>query len=96
MASALPYTEARVERVVWAYRGPKGRRWLSATLWLQPHSPARVIVWTDRGRDRLRWFDEDVAAVEELDRMERALVAAGWAPVTQINTGHGYVMVELL
>jgi hypothetical protein len=65
-------------------------------MWLRPRCRARIIVWTGRGRDRLQWFDEDAAAVEELDRMERALVAAGWAPVTQINTGHGYVMVELL
>lgn len=59
MESTLPPTAARVERVVWAYRGPRGRRWVYAAVWVQPASRVRVIVWTDRGRDRLQWFDTD-------------------------------------
>lgn len=93
-ASALPLTAARVERVVWAYRGPRGRRWAYVAVWVQPASRVRVIVWTDRGRDRLEWYDTEADAQAAIDRMEQRLVAAGRTPVEQINTGHGFVVVS--
>lgn len=94
MASALPYTAARVERVVWAYRGPRGRRWVYAAVWVQPQSRVRLIVWTDRGRERRQWFDTEAEALAEVGRLEQRLIAAGWTAVEQINTGKGYVVVS--
>lgn len=94
MASALPYTAARVERVVWAYRGPRGRRWVYAAVWVQPQSRVRLIVWTDRGRDRLQWFDSEAEALAAVDRMQQRLVAAVWMAVDTIDTEKGYVVVS--
>lgn len=94
MAPALPYTAARVERVVWAYRGPGGQRWVYVAVWVQPASRVRVIVWTDRGRDRLQWFDTEVDALAAVDRMAQRLVATGWTAVDTIDTGHGFVVVS--
>lgn len=94
MASALPSTAARVERVVWAYRGPKGRRWVYAAVWVQPQTRVRLIVWTDRGRERLQWFDTEAGALAEVGRLEQRLVRAGWTAVEQIDTGSGFVVVS--
>jgi uncharacterized protein RhaS with RHS repeats len=94
MASALPYTAARVERVVWAYRGPRGRRWVYAAVWVQPQSRVRLIVWTDRGRERRQWFDTEAEVLAEVGRLEQRLVRAGWTPASVLDTGKGYVVVS--
>jgi hypothetical protein len=87
---------ANVPTVIWAYRSPTGRRWCHATLWRQPSTPTRLVVWSDRGRERLSWHQKHDEAVSQAERLRARLEAKGWTFEVTLDTGHGWVVVDAI
>lgn len=85
---------ANVPTVIWACRSPTGRRWCHATLWRQPSTPTRLVVWSDRGRERLTWHEVHAEAMREAERLRTRLEAKGWTFEAALDTGRGWVVVD--